>query len=76
MKMEMAQMFDPAELREIDAQNQFSPSNASSSSWQMNETYNNNSSGETSNIYSTNRPPQEFNSISDSAKEWYEHLAT
>lgn len=76
MKMEMAQMFGRAELREIDAQNQFSPSNSSSSSWQMNLTYNNNSSGETSNIYSTNRPPQEFNSTSDSAKEWYEHFAT
>lgn len=32
MKMEMAKMFGRAELREIDAQNQFSPSNSSSSS--------------------------------------------
>jgi len=76
MKMEIAQMFGRTELREIYAQNQFSPSNSSSSSWQMNQTYNNNSSGETSNIYSTNRSPQEFNSTSDSSKECYEHLAT
>jgi len=76
MKMEMAQMFGRAGLREIDAQNPSSPSNSSNSSWEMTQTHNNNSSGETSVIYSTNRPPQEFDSTSDSAKEWYEHFTT
>lgn len=76
IKMKMAQMFGRAELREIDAQNPPSPSNSSSSSFQMTQTYSNNSSGETSNIYSTNRPPLEFDSTSDSAKEWYEHFTS
>lgn len=77
MKMEMAQMFGRAELREIDAQKELSsPSNASSSSWQTTQTYNNNLPGETSYIYFTNKPPQEFDSTSDSAKEWYEHFTT
>lgn len=67
-------MFGRAELREIYAQNPSSPSNSSNSSWQMTQTYNNNSSRETSVIYSINRPPQEFESTSDSAKEWYEYF--
>jgi len=76
MKMEMAQMFGRVELRELYARNPSSPTNASNSSWQMTQTYNNNSSGETSVVYSTNRSPQEFDSTSDSAKEWYEHFTT